>query len=138
MSNPYGGHDPHTPPGAEAALVAFSEELEAARMALASARDEEVDAEHALKAALRKARLSKECPKAGVVDGVRITVAYVNDWVEDHCADEELTWMLAKAKRQAAKDHHETLRTQGSLAQSISKSVADSYRGTKSGEPGWS
>ena len=130
MTSPYQGHNPQEPPGAEAALMAFSDELEAARVALKDARDEEVTAEQDWKKAKRRAQFSPECPKAGVFDGIRITVDYVRAWIEDEAADEELTYGLAKAKRQAAKDHHETVRTQGSLAQTLSKSVADSYRGT--------
>lgn len=130
MTSPYGGHDPQSPPGAEAALAAFSDELETARVALAAARDKEVAAQQAWKKAKRRARFSPDCPRAGTFEGVRVLKDDVDAWIDDQCADEELAYELAKTARQAAKDHHETLRTQGSLAQTLSKSVADSYRGT--------
>lgn len=132
MSSPYGGHDPETPPGAEQALKEFSDSLEAARQALRMARDQEVTIEVAYKRAHRKALLSAECPKVRSKrdDGSIVTVAERDAWVEDQCADEELALAIATANRQAARDLHDTLRTQGSLAQSLSKSVADSYRGT--------
>ena len=136
MTSPYRGHDPETPPGAEAALQEFSDALESARKALKAARDAEVTAQEAHKAALRRTRLSPECPKAGVFDGVRVTVAYVNDWVEDQCADEEMEWLLARAARQAASDHLRTLSKQGSIQQSISNSVSQSYR-QSSGSGRW-
>ena len=130
MSSPYGGHDPETPPGAEEALRTFSGELEAARLVLKGARDAEVVAKQAWKKAKRQARFSSECPKAGTYDGVRVLKDDVDAWIDDQCADEELIYELAKTARQEASDLHDTLRTQGSLAQSLSKSVADSYRGT--------
>lgn len=123
----YGGHDPQTPPGAEAALQVFSDALEDARTTLARKRDEEVQAHAAYKSAKRAALLSEQCPK---VRRNECTVAERDAWAEDQCADEELEWMLAKAARQAASDHLGTLREQGSIQQSITKSVADSYRGT--------
>ena len=123
----YRGHDPQTPPGAEAALQSVSDGLETARRALAAARDEEVAALADYKAAKRRALLSAECPK---VRRNECTVAERDAWVEDQCADEELAWMLARTARQAAADHHQTLREQGSIQQSISRSVGDSYRGT--------
>ena len=130
MTSAYQGHDPQTPPGAEAALRSFSDELEAARLALAAARNEEVAAKQAWKKAKRRARFSPDCPKAGTYDGVRVLKDDVDAWIDDQCADEELNYELAKTAREAAKDHHDTLRAQGSLAQTLSKSVADSYRGT--------
>lgn len=130
MTSPYQGHDPQEPPGAEAALTSFSDQLEAARLALAEKRDQEVQAKQAWSKAKRRARFSAECPRAGTFDGVRVLKDDVDAWIDDQCADEELAYELAKTARQAAKDHHETLRTQGSLAQTLSKSVADAYRGT--------
>lgn len=130
MTSPHGGHDPQTPPGAEAALTEFSDQLEAARLMLAEKRDAEVMAKDTWNKAKRRARFSPGCPKAGTYDGVRILKDDVDAWIDDQVADEGLAYELSKTARQAAKDHHDTLRTQGSLAQTLSKSVADSYRGT--------
>lgn len=135
MTSPYHGHDPQTPPGAEAALASYSDALEDARRALERARNDEVDAKAVRDAAERRARFSAECPKAGVFDGARTTVAYVEAWIAGQVAGEDLTYELARAARQAAADHLRTLGKQGSLAQSISRSVGDSYRGQR--EPGW-
>lgn len=113
---PYGGHDPQTPPGAEAALQSFSDALEPARQARDAAR--------------RGWLLSDECPKAGVFDGVRVTVAERDAWVEDRIAGEERTFRLAREKRKAAAKALDILGRQASYQQTISKSVGDSYRGT--------
>jgi len=126
----YGGHDPQTPPGAEAALQSFSGALEPARRALADAADEEVEAELARDAARRYWLLSDECLKAGVFDGVRVTVAERDAWVEEKIAGEERAFRLAREKRKAAAKALDVLGRQASYQQTISKSVGDSYRGT--------
>lgn len=131
----YRGHDPETPPGAEAALENYRDDLGEARRMLREARDTEVHAQTARDAARRRAQLSPDCPKVGVFDGVRTTVAYVQAWIEEQVADLEETYQLAKVARQAAADHLRTLGEQGSIQQSIAKSVGDSYRGQR--EPGW-
>ena len=133
--NPYKGHDPETPPGAEAALETYRDELGEARLMLREARDAELTAKSARDAARRRARLSKDCPKVGVFDGVRTTVAYAEAWIEEVTADLEDAYQAAKVARQAASDHLQTLGGQGSIQQSITKSVGDSYRGQR-GE-GW-
>lgn len=131
MSAAHQGHDPQTPPGAEAALQSFSDALEDARQALADKRDLEVDALAALKSAKRRALLSPDCPK---VRRNEWTVAERDAWAEDQCADEELAWMLARAARQAASDHLRTVGKQGGFQQSIGASVRDSYRGQWGGQ----
>ena len=127
---PHGEHDPQTPPGAEAALQSFSDALEPARRELAAAADEEVEAELARDAARRRWLLSEECPRTGVFDGVRVTVAERDAWVDEQIAGEERAFRLAREKRKAAAKRLDVLSKQGSYQQSISKSVADSYRGT--------
>jgi hypothetical protein len=128
---PYRGHDPQTPPGAEAALQSFSDALDEARELLAEKRDLEVDALAALKAAKRAALLSEECPK---VRRNECTVAVRDAWAEDQCAAEERAWMLAKAARQAAADHLHTTGKQGGFQQSIGASVRTSYQGQWGGQ----
>jgi hypothetical protein len=130
IASPYGGHDPQTPPGAESALQSFSDKLEAARQELAEAADAEVSAELARDEARRYWILSEECPKAGVFGGVRVTVAYVEAWVADKIADEELAFRLARERRKAAARALDVLGRQGNYQQSISRSVGESYRGT--------
>jgi hypothetical protein len=129
-ASPYGGHDPQTPPGAEAALQAFSRELDEARQALAAARNAELDAKTARDKVKRKFLLSPHAPAVGVFGGVRTTMAERDAWVADQIADEEQAYQVAKLARQAAKEHLDTLREQGSLQQSISRSVSASYQGT--------
>lgn len=102
---------------------------------LRDARDAELIAKTARDKAQRRARLSAECPKAGVFGGVRTTVAYVEAWIEEATTDLEDAYRAAKVARQAASDHLSTLREQGSIQQSITRSVGDSYRGQR-GE-GW-
>lgn len=126
MTSPHQGYSPQTPPGAEAALQAFSDALDVAQDAMKAARDAEVDAELALRGAKRKWLLSPECPK---VRRNEWTVAERDAWVEDKCADEELAWMLARATRQAAADHLKTVGKQGGFQQSIAGSVREQYRG---------
>ena len=87
--SPYMGHDPQSPPGAEAALQAFSCQLDAATEKLRAARDAELEAEEARDAAQWEATLSPECPQPGVYDGVRITVAYRDAWVAREIAAKE-------------------------------------------------
>jgi len=133
IASPHGGHDPQTPPGAEAALQSFSEALEVARQELADAADEEVKTELARDSAKRYWLLSDKCPPVGVFDRVRTTVAQRDAWVEEKIADKEMDFRLAREKRRAAAKKVDILSKQGSYQQSISKSVGDSYRGT-SGE----
>jgi hypothetical protein len=115
------GHDPQTPPGAEAALESFQDALEDVRKTLARLRDEEVQAKAARDAAHRRAILSPECPK---VRRNEWTVAERDAWVDD-----KIAYDLARAARQAAADHLHTLGKQGGFQQSIAASVRTSYAG---------
>ena len=130
VAGPYRGHDPDTPPGAEAALQTFSDLLKDAQRDLAAACDDEVEAELARDAAARTWLLSDDCPPVGVFNGVRTTVAQQSAWVADRIADKERTYRLAKAAREAAQKYLDVLGRQGSIQQSISKSVGASYQGT--------
>ena len=134
-ASPYQGHDPQTPPGAEAALQTFSDDLEPARIELREAADAEVEAELTRDAARRKWLLSDECPQTGSFGGVRVTVAYRDAWVDDKIADEERAFRLAREPRKAAAKRLDILGKQGSFSQTLAKSVDGSYRGQR-GE-GW-
>lgn len=128
-------YDPDTPVGAEAKLESYRDALDTAREELRKARDAEVDAKDARDAAKRRAQLSADCPKVGVFDGVRTTVAYQQAWIEEQVAAEERGYQVAKLARQAASDHLRTLGKQGGFQQSITASVREAYRGT--GRPQW-
>ena len=133
--SPYRGHNPQEPPGAEAALQSFSDALDDAVEKLKAARDAELEAEDARDAARWKALLSEDCPQPGVYDGVRITVAYRDAWVQREIDGEERALRAAKVVRQAAVAHLDKLKSQASVAQTIAKSVAGQYIGQR--EPGW-
>jgi hypothetical protein len=122
--------EPDTPPTAEATLQSLSDKMEIAVAGLREARNEEVAAQHEYEAAKRRAQFSGECPKVGVFDGVRTTVAQQAAWVDERVAEEKLLWQIAKATRQAASTHLNMLRDQASVAQSIASSVRTSYQGT--------
>lgn len=123
-------HDPETPPGAEAKLASYRDALDEAMEKLRQARDAEVEAKADRDAAKRRAQLSPECPKVGVFGGVRTTVAYQKAWIEEQVADLEAKYQVARLARQAASEHLRTLGKQGSYQQTLTKSVADAYRGT--------
>jgi hypothetical protein len=118
-----------TPPGAEARLEAYRDELDKAVNALARARDDELAAEEARDSAKRAGQFHPDCPKAGVFDGVRITVAYQKAWIEEYASGEESAYRQAKAARRAAADHLRKLEKQGGFQQSITASVREQYRG---------
>jgi hypothetical protein len=121
---------PDTPPGAEARLEDYRDALDKAAEALARARDDELEAEEARDSAKRRAYLSDKCPKVGVFEGVRTTVAYQEAWIEDQIKDEEHAYRVAKVARQAASDHLRKVTKQGAFQQSITASVRETYRGT--------
>jgi hypothetical protein len=125
---PYGPAD--TPPGAEARLESYRDELDKAAKALTEARNAELDAEEARDSARRRAQLSEECPKVGVFDGVRTTVAFQKAWVEDQIKGEEHAYRQAKVARQAASDHLRKVGKQGGFQQSLTASVRETYRGS--------
>lgn len=130
-SNPYGGHDPQTPPGAEAALQFFSDALDAAQKALEKAANEEIEAELARDAARRRWLLSAECPKAAGPDRT-CTVTERDAWVDSRIEDEEREFRIKRAAAKAAAKRMDVLGKQGSYQQSINRSVGTSYQGTGS------
>lgn len=123
-------YNPATPPDAEAKLAAYSDALDKAQEDLETARNAEVDAEEDRDAARRRAQFDPDCPKVGVFNGVRTTVAYQTAWIEERIADEERKYRLAKAARQAASEHLKKLGKQGSFQQSLTGSVREAYRST--------
>lgn len=121
---------PDTPPGAEAKLETYRDALDKAMEKLREARDKELGAKEDRDAAKRRAQFDPNCPKVGVFDGVRTTVAYQTAWIENEIAEQEHAYQLAKVARQAASEHLKTLGKQGSFQQSLTNSVRDAYRGT--------
>jgi hypothetical protein len=117
-----------TPPGAESRLQDYLDALEEATEALAEARNAELEAEEARDSRKREGQFHEDCPKVGVKDGVRITVAYQKAWIEDYAKDEEHDFRVARATRQAAQAHLRKVEKQGGFQQSITASVRETYR----------
>ncbi|HUZ52262.1 MAG TPA: hypothetical protein VMU94_07010 [Streptosporangiaceae bacterium] len=134
--SPYAGQDPQSPVGAENAIHAFTEALEAARVAFAEAVDEEADAILDREMARARLTLADDCPAVGVFDGVRVTVGQRDAWVLLHSEDEERTRKKAGAKRLAAEKFLEVVGRKLSAQQSIAKSVGQSY-GASQGSGRW-
>jgi hypothetical protein len=119
-----------TPTGAEDRLEAYKTALDEATEAFTEAANAELEAEEDRDAADRKWRLAEECPKPGVRDGMRTTVAYVEAWIADRIQPEERAYRRAKLAREAAEKHLRKVEKQGGFQQSITASVRESYRGT--------
>jgi hypothetical protein len=113
-----------TPVAAEKRLVALDNEMTKAELELRRARDAEVDAKHAYEAARRRAGFDKDCPR---VERGGATVDMRKDWIEDRCAEEGRTYDLKTAAREAAQDHHRTVRDQAMVAMALLRSVTTAY-----------
>lgn len=116
--------EPLTPVQVEAKMRQLVNALTRAQQALSRARDTEVDAEHGYRSAERAALLSDECPKVRR-DGP--SAAERDAWVADKIAALEFAYKVAKAKREAAKDHLDTLNTQAALVMALRRSVGQAY-----------
>lgn len=112
--------DDDTPEAARARCRDLSDAMTAAELDLRRARDAEVDAKHVWEAARRAAYFSPQCPRP-VRGGV--TVGERDAWVDAAAAEEQTRYEVAQAWRQAAKDHHDTVRDQAMLAMSLLKSI---------------
>jgi hypothetical protein len=113
-----------TPVAAERRLVALDTEMTKAELALRRARDEEVFAKHTYEAARRRAGFDKDCPR---VERGGATVDMRKQWIEDRCADEGRDYDLKIAAREAAQDHHRTVRDQAMVAMALLRSVTTAY-----------
>jgi hypothetical protein len=113
-----------TPIQVESKIRSLVTEISLAQKALAEARDLEVDAEHDYKSAERKAVLSAECPKVRR-DGA--SAAERDAWVGERCDGVEFAYKVAKAKREAAKDHLDAVNTQATLVMALRRSVEQAY-----------
>lgn len=130
------GYDPQTPVGAEAAVQAFRDALEPARVALAEAMDAEVEAKLVRDAVKRRWILSEECPRAGTFDGVRVLASYVDAWVGDKIVAEQSEYERAQMRTAAALSFLEVLGKQLMGSQTLAKSVGQSY-GSSTGSGRW-
>lgn len=113
-----------TPVAAERRLVALDNEMAKAEFALRTARDQEVDAKHTYEAARRQAGFDERCPQ--VARG-GATVDERKQWIDARCAKEQRTYDLKVAAREAAQDHHRTVRDQAMVCMALLRSVTTAY-----------
>lgn len=113
-----------TPVTARARVLRYGSMVTQAELDLKRAREAEVEAMRILRKAKVVAQLSPDAPK--VVRG-GATVADKLAWVEQAVEDERFALDLATVMRQAAWDHYQRIDKQASLAQSILKSIDNSF-----------
>lgn len=113
-----------TPVAAEQRLVALDTAMTQAELALRRARDAEVAAKHAYEAARRNAGFDKDCPR---VERGGATVDMRKQWIDDRCAREQRDYDIKTAAREAAQDHHRTVRDQAMIAMALLRSVTTAY-----------
>ena len=124
MTTPHTGEHFTTPAAAESRLRYLDNEMTKAELRLREARDAEVDRKHEYEAAKRRAFLSAECPKP---TRGGYTVADREVWVDDQCADEQRAYDIAVAAREAAQDHHRTVRDQAMVAMALLRSGSTAF-----------
>ena len=113
-----------TPVAAERRLLQLDTAMTQAELALRRARDEEVEAKHDYEAARRRAGFDKDCPR--VARGAA-TVDERKQWIDDQCANQQRAYDLKVAAREAALDHHRTVRDQAMVAMALLRSVTTAY-----------
>lgn len=113
-----------TPIECERKLRGLVTAMSQAQAELRSARDAEVDRKHEYEAAKRRAFLSTECPKP---TRGGFTVADREVYVDDQCAEQQRAYDIATARREAAKDHLQTVRDQAMVVMSLLRSVSTAY-----------
>ena len=113
-----------TPVDIERRLRSLVNDLTRAQLALAQARDIEVDAKHALGRARRRALLSDKAPK---VSRGGATTAERDAWVDDQVADLYFAYDKATVARESAQDHLRVLRDQAEIVRSLGASVRQAY-----------
>jgi hypothetical protein len=113
-----------TPIDCERRLRALVTDMSRAQIELRNARDAEVERKHEYEAAKRRAFLSAECPKP---TRGGFTVADREVWVDDQCAVEQRAYDIAMARREAAKDHLQTVRDQSMIVLGLLRSVTTAY-----------
>lgn len=118
-------YEPLSPVDVEQKMRGIVNSLTKTQLALAGARDAEVDAEIAYKAAHREAMMSPDGP---VVARGGATVAAREAWVDKRCATKWEAYRRAQTARAKAEDLLRVTRDQGVLVASLSKSVDSAYR----------
>jgi hypothetical protein len=113
-----------TPVAAERRLLQLDTAMTQAELQLRRARDAEVNAKHEYEAARRRAGFDKDCPR---VERGGATVDVRKQWIDDRCAAEQRTYDVAVAAREAAQDHHRTVRDQAMVAMALLRSVSVAY-----------
>ena len=113
-----------TPVAAEKRLLQLDTAMTQAELTLRRARDAEVESKHVYEAARRRAGFDKDCPR--VARGAA-TVDERKQWIDDRCADEQRAFDLAVAAREAALDHHRTVRDQAMICLGLLRSVTTAY-----------
>ena len=113
-----------TPVECERKLRGLVTAMSQAQTELRNARDTEVDRKHEFEAAKRRAFLSAECPKP---TRGGFTVADREVWVDDACAGEQRAYDIATARREAARDHMQTVRDQAMTVMALLRSVSTAY-----------
>jgi hypothetical protein len=113
-----------TPVAAEQRLLQLDNAMTQAELHLRRARDAEVEAKHVWEAARRRASFDKDCPR---VERGGATVDMRKQWIEDRCADEGRDYDIKTAAREAAQDHHRTVRDQAMVAMALLRSVTTAY-----------
>lgn len=113
-----------TPASAERRLLTLDTEMTQAELALRRARDNEVAAKHVWEAAFRRAGFDRDCPR---VERGGATVDMRKQWIDDRCADEQRSYDVAVVAREAALDHHRTVRDQAMVAMALLRSVSVAY-----------
>lgn len=118
-------YEPLSPVAVEQKMRATVNKLAETQIALAAARDVEVEAEIAYKQAKFGAMLSDDAPR--VARG-GATTAERDAWVDRKCFEQYAAHKRAEATRQKAEDLLRITRDQGVLVASLAKSVDSAYR----------
>lgn len=113
-----------TPIECERKLRGLVTAMSQAQAELRSARDAEVNLKHDWEAARRRAFLSADCPKP---TRGGYTVADREVYVDDACADEQRAYDIATARREAARDHLQTIRDQSMVVMALLRSISTAY-----------
>jgi hypothetical protein len=113
-----------TPVEVESKLRGLVNDLGRARVALAQARNLEVDAKHEWERARRRMILSDKSPK---VTRGGYTTADRDAWVDNEVGDLRFGYDKATVTREAAQDHLRVLMAQAEIVRSLGASVRQAY-----------
>jgi hypothetical protein len=117
--------EPLTPLDVETKQRQLLNELTRAEIALAQARDLEVDAKHAFERGRRRAILSEKSPK---VTRGGYTTAERDAWVDEQVSDLQFDYDRAAVATEAARTHLRVLFAQCDLVRSLGAGVRTAYQ----------